>query len=255
VPVKIRKLVKQPRSHRNASYAKGCFNASGDRIEVVNQLNILEDKLGFLRVFYQLTTEPFGEIKRKIEASEEPFVARGEPRDYDEPPFLSEWLDADEGLKLQQQVCLNLLQRSLREFLDTTIRQCGGKPTKPKKGESWFDTYKTWFRQEARIGWEGAPVPLSRIEELTVARNCIQHGGETDGKDVLDSHSLLKRQSINYHEKFPDAFFADEFEKQIWKEQNYPQPVTINLTPEKLEVAIRDILAFSGFIHDSLSGS
>ena len=60
-----------------------------------------------------------------------------------------------------------------------------------------------------------------------------QHGGEASSRpgDVLDSHSLLKRQSVNYQERFPDAFCADEFEKQLWKEQHYPQPVTIGATP------------------------
>jgi hypothetical protein len=220
----------------------------------MNQLPILEDKLQFLHAFYQLTTEPFREIKRKIEAGKEPFVDGRDPEDYDEPPFLSEWQDADQGLKLQQQVCLNLLQRSFREFLDTTVRQCGGKPQKSKKGENWFDTYKTWFHQERGITWEKAPVSLDRMEELTFARNCIQHGGQTDGSPgaVLDSHSLLKRQSIDYHDRFPDAFFADEFEKQLWREQHYSQPVTIDLTPEKLEVSIGDIVVFCKFIHDAL---
>lgn len=220
----------------------------------MSNLEILKAKLTFLRAFYQLTTEPFLEVKRKIEANEEPFVARGNPEDYSEPPFLSEWLEADEGLKLQQQICLSLLQRSLKEFLDRTIRDHRGKPRKPKKGESWFDTYKAWFLEEAAIQWETAPVSLDRMEELSVARNCIQHGGETHGGpgDVFDSHALLKRQSINYQERFPDAFFADEFESRIWKEQNYPQPVTISLTPEKLEIAIADILAFCKFIQEKL---
>jgi hypothetical protein len=118
---------------------------------MMNRLPILEDKLQFLRTFYQLTTEPFSEIKRKIDAGEEPFVDRRNPEDYDEPAFLTEWQDADQGLKLQQQVCLNLLQRSFREFLDSTVQQCGGKPQKPKRGECWFDTYKAWFQHERAL--------------------------------------------------------------------------------------------------------
>jgi hypothetical protein len=224
----------------------------------MDQFVFLKDKTDFLRAFHLLTTGPFTEIKRKIDAGEEPFVDRRNPEDYDEPAFLVEWLEADEGLKLQQQVCLNLLQRSFREFLDMTVEQLEGKPQQHKKGENWFDAYKTSFRERAGVDWEKAPGQLSRIEELTMARNCIQHGGQKPYRgagDVLDSHSLLKRQSADYHERFPDAFFANEFEKQIWKSQNYSQPVTINLTPEKLEVAIKDILEFCRYIHDSLWGA
>jgi len=222
----------------------------------MSDLEILAGKLTFLRDFYALTTKPFQEIKRKIDVREKPYIDHANSEDYDEPPFLSEWLDADAGLKLQQQVCLTLLQRSFKEFLDRTIRQhCdypASGPRKPKNGESWFDTYKAWFWEGAAIDWDKSPVSLGKMEELSLARNCVQHGGEKHGGigDVLDSHSLLKRQSKNYHERFPNAFFADELEKRIW--EDHPQPVTINLTPEKLNVAIEEILTFCKFIHDQL---
>ena len=164
-------------------------------------------------------------------------------------------MEADEGLKLQLQVCLTLLQRSFKEFLDKTIQQHEEYPqSRPKKGENWFESYKAWFWAEAAIQWDDAPVSPVRMEELTIARNCIQHGGEArgDSGDVFDSHRLLKSQSVNYHKRFPDAFFADEFESNLWKEHGFSQPVTINLTPEKLEVSIADILAFCRFIDDHL---
>lgn len=212
---------------------------------------ILDDKVRFLETFYHLTTEPFREIQRKIEAGEAPYVDRRGPEYYDEAVFLSEWQDADQALKLQRQVCLSLLQRSFKEFLDRIVRQdLGQKPRKPKGGESWFDVYKEWF-SNLGIDWDRAPVTLARLEELSLARNCVQHGGEVK-REVLDSHSLLKKQSAYYHERFPDAFFADEFEKKLWEEQNYPQPVTIDLTPEKLEAAVSDILTFCRFIHEQL---
>jgi hypothetical protein len=59
-------------------------------------------------------------------------------------------------------------------------------------------------------------------------------------------------QSNDCHERFSDAFFADEFEKQIWAESNYPRPVGIDLTPDKLGVAVDDIRAFCKFIDDNL---
>lgn len=221
----------------------------------MSNFEILEGKLNFLRSFYHATTEPFRETKRKIDAHEEPFVANGDPEYYDEPPFLSEWGEADEGLKLQQQVCLTLLQRSFREFLDSTVHRHPDYPkSKPKKG-SWFDAYQAWFLNELSIDWQKAPVSLARIEELSLARNCVQHGGESPNpgpKSALDSHALLKMQSEDYHARFPDGFFANEFEKGIWQEQNFPQPVEIELTPDKLETAIGDILGFCRFIDERL---
>ena len=135
----------------------------------MNHFIFLRDKTDFLRAFYDLTTAPFTEIKRKIDDGEEPYVDRRNPEDCDEPLYLVHWLEADEGLKIQQQLCLNLLQRSLREFLDMTVEQRQGEPVKRKKRENWFDAYKIWFLEEAGVNWEKAPVPLSRIEELTIA--------------------------------------------------------------------------------------
>ena len=214
---------------------------------------ILEQKLSFLKRFYAQTTAPFREIKRKIEAHEDPYIPSSREDEYDEPPFLSEWLEADESLRLQQQLCLNLLQRSLREFLDKTVRQ--HPKSRPAKKGNWFVNYKKWFLKELAINWDDAGINLDRIEELTLARNCVQHGGEVDHgpsafvpNSVYDAHALLKTQSAEYHQKFPDAFYVDEHQKALWKSMNYPQPVEIQLTPEKLNTAIDDILAFCGFI-------
>jgi len=220
---------------------------------------ILEQKLSFLRDFYATTTASFREIKRKIEAHEEPYVPTWSEED-DEPPFLSEWLDADESLRLQQQLCLNLLQRSLREFLDKTIRQ--HPSSRPAKKGNWFSNQKKWFLEELGIDWDAADTRLDRIEELTLARNCVQHGGEVDHgpgdyvpSSSYDAHAVLKIQSAEYHRKFPDAFYVDEQQKALWKKGNYPQPVEIQLTPEKLETAIGDILAFCRFIDTHLPWS
>jgi hypothetical protein len=175
---------------------------------------ILAEKLDFLRSFFELTTQPFHEIKRRIDSNEAPYIFQGNLENCEEPPFLSEWIHANDGLKLQQQVCLTLLQRSFREFLDQTIGQlCDTRScNKPKlgKGKNWFEVYGEWFLNEAGIRWEDGPVPLDRMEELSVARNCIHHGGETHGGmgDVRDSHALLKKQSNSYHERFPEAFFC-----------------------------------------------
>lgn len=217
----------------------------------------LEGKLKFLRDFYEKTTHPFREIMRKIESHEEPYVPcwNGEEPDGD-PPFLTDWLDAVDGLRLQEQVCLSLLQRSFREFLDDTAKEhCDYPNSKPNAKGNWFENYKKWFYEGCAIDWSQAPMSLSKIEELTLARNCVQHGGESHGgpgEHVFDSHDLIKRQSLHYHQKFPDAFFGSEAEKQIWQSSNCLNPVVIELTPEKLDAAINEITAFCQYIHEHL---
>lgn len=210
----------------------------------MDYLALLNDNLKFLRWFYEQSVMPFREIKRKIEGQEDPYIPAG--YECDEPPFLSEWQEADEALKLQGQVCLSLLQRSFREYLDSTVQR--HPKAQPARKGNWFANYKKWFLEEAAIDWDKSPVPLSRIEELTIARNCVEHGSGS----VNDAHRLVKEQAENYHERFPDAMFASEFERTLWKEMEYPQPVAIELTQEKLDNAIENILAFAKFIEENL---
>jgi hypothetical protein len=211
----------------------------------VDHFGFLRDNLLFLRWFYEQSTKSFSEIKRRIEAYEEPYVPRA---DYDdaEPPFLSEWLEANDAIKLQGQVCLSLLQRSFREYLDSTVKL--HPQSQPERKGNWFDNYKRWFLHEAGIDWERSPVAPVRIEELTIARNCVEHGSGS----IYDAGRLVKHQSENYHERFPDAVFASDFETALWREMNYPQPVAIELTLDKLGKAIDDLLAFSNFVEKNL---
>jgi len=56
----------------------------------------LKDRIAFIRQFYDAASLPFVERKRKIDAGEDPFVPPYS--EDDEPPFLSEWIEADESL-------------------------------------------------------------------------------------------------------------------------------------------------------------
>lgn len=211
----------------------------------MDHLALLRGNLQFLSWFYEQGGSAFREIKGKIEANEEPYIPRA-GYEYEEPPFLAEWLDANDALRLQGQVCLSLLQRSLREYLDNAV---GRHPSsRPNRKGNWFENYRQWFLEELGVDWGKSPVPLARIEELTLARNCVEHGSG----DVVDRYRLVKQQSAEYHERFPDAVFADEFEAEMWKEMKYPQPVRIELTPAKLETAIDDALTFCGFVEENL---
>ena len=83
----------------------------------------------------------FAETKRKIENSEDEFDYSGwDPESYDgEPPFLTEWQEADEAINLLGQACLSLVHSALKEYLDGCLFVArSGKPQR-KGNESWFD--------------------------------------------------------------------------------------------------------------------
>jgi len=218
----------------------------------VDNLALLKEKLTFVEWFYEQSMSPFEKIKDDIDHQREPYVPPYS-EDYDEPPFLTEWLDASDGLKFQQQLCLSLLQRSMREYLDAAVANYA-KFSQPKRNGNWFENYKKWFMDTLQIDWQNSPVPLQRIEELTLARDCVQHGGGKGRtpEEVDDTYRLLKKQSLNYQKRFPDAFYVDQSESEMWKGMNYPQPVTIQMSKEAMHQAIAEILDFCGFVEEKL---
>jgi hypothetical protein len=78
----------------------------------------LRERLKFIEHLYEQSMETFHETKRKIEAGEPPFVDQSNPEDYDgTPPFLNEWLQADECMASIGQWAVLLLSSALKEYL------------------------------------------------------------------------------------------------------------------------------------------
>ncbi len=72
----------------------------------------LSSRIAFIRQFYATASGPYVERKRKIEVREEPFVP---PYSEDgEPPFLDEWLKADESLHVLAYSCLSCRESVLQ---------------------------------------------------------------------------------------------------------------------------------------------
>lgn len=77
----------------------------------------LNRRIGFIRQLYTTASAPYLERQRKIEAEEEPFVP---PYSEDgEPPFLEEWLEADESLHVVAYSCVSMLAAALHLYFET----------------------------------------------------------------------------------------------------------------------------------------
>ena len=106
----------------------------------------LRGKLRFIERHYAAVSQPFLEVKRKIQAGEDPF----QPLSFDpetatdfEPPFLEEWQDATESLNLEGQAALKLVQAALREYLSSFIDLYEIPLT--AKRNNWIEKYKNHF--------------------------------------------------------------------------------------------------------------
>ena len=80
-------------------------------------LYFLNKRTSFIRQFYERASAPFDERIRLIEAGEEPFVP---PYSEDgEPPFLEEWIEADESRDTLRHACISMLSVALHLFFQT----------------------------------------------------------------------------------------------------------------------------------------
>ena len=81
----------------------------------------LTKRIAFIRQLYAVASAPYVERKRKIETGEEPFVPPYSGGS--EPPFLEEWLEADESLHVLAYSCISMLAASLHLYLKAWERE------------------------------------------------------------------------------------------------------------------------------------
>lgn len=197
-------------------------------------LAMLRDKLGFIRRLFESSVGPFLETIRKIENYEEPYTAPG--WEDAEPPFLTEWLDAKESVNILGQCCLCLAQSSAKDFLVAFVER-SGKPLPAKKsGESWFEAFKRFFRDEYGIDWEKTGVDLGLLEQINLARNDIQHEGRP--------YDMARLQNQKHAQRFPDSIFANELDRLIFREFSKPESCRIEVTEKSLGTALDVIYVF-----------
>ena len=193
---------------------------------------------------YRQASACFTETKRKIENSEGEFDYSGwDPDSYDgEPPFLTEWQEADEALNLLGQACLSLVQSALKEYLDGCLFVTrAGKPQR-KGNESWFDAYQRFFNEQFGIDWTASPVHVPLIEEINLARNDAQHTGREFG--------MTRYQDARHQERFPKGIFADPTFAEMTARSPLMGPVPLRVTADGLQEASKRVLAFCMFIDE-----
>jgi len=201
----------------------------------------LRDKLRFIERHYAAASAPFRVTKRKIDAGEEPF----EPPPFDpetatdfEPPFLEQWQEANESLNIEGQAALKLVQGALREYLSSFVALYGVPLT--ASGKNWLQRYKKHFLDTYGIAWEAGPVPLDELEEVNLARNDVEHGGEPFG--------MTRRQSKEHELRFPAGLFVDEGDTQVFQASGHFWPRRIEVTDAGLKEAIRRVETFCEFL-------
>ena len=208
----------------------------------------LSRRLDFIRQFYEMSSAPFIERKRLIEAEEEPFVP---PYSEDpEPAYLEEWLEAEESLQVLGRTCISMLATVFHLYFKTWERQIGVPVDASLKGDfknGWFNGYKAYFARHFRIRFEDGPFRLGVLEEIVLVRNRAQHPESITMDSTHFSESDL--------EKLPHPFFIDEKDAALFSEieegeRSWLMAPPIRVTAEKLSAALSEVDSFAEWLEN-----
>lgn len=207
----------------------------------------LGERLAFTEQLYNNCSAPYIDRQRKIEAEEEPYIP---PYSEDgDPPFLEEWLEAEESLQVIGRTCISMLSASLHLYLKHWEKQLGRSAKDSYesafKKRGWFHGYREYFKGEFNVLFEKSPCDLTLLEELTLARNRVQHP-----ESITMQSSHYSRDDLG---KLPNPFFVDEAHRNMLNEGewNWLMPPVIHVTPDKLRTAIAEISRFAQWLEET----
>lgn len=206
----------------------------------------LSRRMDFIRQFYEMSAAPFIERKRQIEDEEEPFVPPYSENP--EPPFLDEWLEAEESLQVLGRTCISMLAAAFHLYFKTWERQIGIPVDASLKGDfknGWLNGYKAYFERHFQIRFGDSPIKIDVLEEIVLVRNRTQHPESITMDSSHYSESDLK--------KFPRPFFIDEGDAALFSEIEKDErawliPPSIRVTAEKLFSALSEVKRFAEWL-------
>jgi len=159
-------------------------------------LYFLRERTRFIRLVFDSTTAPFSSVMQKIENEEPPFEP---PYSEDgEPPFLAEWMEAEEGLQVVGRMCISMLSAALQLYFKTWEDELGLKWEPPAKRKVYFERgfvagYRRAFGEVLNLSWDECPADFDVLEQLVLARNRDQHPDHIANLRVSHRYEQLRR--------------------------------------------------------------
>jgi len=208
----------------------------------------LKVRTKFIRNFYSTASQPFTEIKHKIDNQLDPYEY-DEKGALEEPPFLEEWLEADAGIQAVGQACISMLSSAQELFLKSWLARFNQDQPAFKMNSN----IRGWFKRSIKVlenmgldlGESGANMQV--IEQIILARNRVQHPEHLTSSRISHSPSDL--------EKFPSPYFVED--EHFYKSGEDDEGVIswwtnppIGLTEEKLFQAIKEVEQLSSWLEN-----
>lgn len=210
----------------------------------------LRRRTRFIRYYYRTGVAPFREIQQKIDAEESPYDVPPpffDPED-GEPPFLEEWIEADDAAQVVGQSCVSLLADSVKLYFHALEHQlafeldANEKKIARKKG--YIVAYRAALGEILETDWSDCPARFAVIEQAVLARNTAQHG-----ESIAFLLPSLDARTLREH---PSPIFASAAGLELWRETgaepNGFMAPRLEIRPEALWSALTEVEKLAAWI-------
>lgn len=210
----------------------------------------LRQRTSLIRLLYDESVGALGRRKKAIEDGLEPFEPPPFNPDTDsgEPPFLSDWIDAEHAIELAAMVAVSQLADSLKIFFDHFRSDVGFEFVESKERKPFKDGYVAAYKGALQILlgdlFSECPADFALIEQVVFARNRIQHGD-----DLVSFRTSHDKRTLERH---PNPFFAD-FDNEAVLRPWTGQPVVV--TRDKLMTAIEEIEKLGDWVEANIGAA
>lgn len=161
----------------------------------------MRQRTDIIRLFYDKGRVPFEQLKRDIEEEVRPWEPPyfNPETDDPEPPFLAEWMQADQTRELVGMLAVSLLADTLSLYFTELEREIGIAFVDPKERAALFklgkvEAYRQIIEHVMGETFSMCPVRFDVIEQVILARNDFAHG--QDFVSFQTTHNEQRSRSI-----------------------------------------------------------
>lgn len=155
----------------------------------------LKSRTDFIRFFYAEGAKGFADVKRRIEHELPPFDDPPYSED-PEPPYLSEWMDADTAREVLGIACISMLSDSLKLYFRTLqerVIRFSFNDRKSSFRDGFVQAHFAALGEILDTDWSDCPVDRNLIEQVVLARNRGQHSEDLTSFDVRYDKAMLEK--------------------------------------------------------------
>jgi len=217
---------------------------------LMNLAYFLRERTKIIRLFYEKGRLPFEQQKRDIEDEVPPWEPSwfNPETDDPEPPFLDDWMQAEQTRELVGLLAVSLLSDTLKLYFVELEQRIGLVFTEKKEQKALFkQDFVEAYRQilECIMGdtYATCPVRFDLIEQVVLARNDFAHNTE-----LLTFQTRHNKQTL---EKHPNPFFVETFYPPDSGEPSPWKTIKVEVSRDKLMMAIEEVEKLADWVQQN----